>query len=166
MCNSPKKNKKKSSISSYVLDKRLARYKHIFIKQKRLATALNKMYWLLRRKPKLSTSNKLLLCKAILKPICTYRIQLWCKASTSNMDILERFQSKTSRMMVDATWYMPNTVIRRDLRIPTVKEEIGRYSSQYSACLGAHPKGLVVNLMEPHLPKDLPTRFLVWLSYL
>jgi hypothetical protein len=27
-------------------------------------------------------------------------------------------------MIVDAPWYVPNTVIRRDLQIPTVKEEI------------------------------------------
>jgi hypothetical protein len=43
---------------------------------------------------------------------------------------LERFQSKTLRMIVDAPWYVPNAVIRRDLQIPTVKEEIQRYSSQ------------------------------------
>jgi hypothetical protein len=36
-------------------------------------------------------------------------------------------------MIVDAPWYVPNTVIRRDLQTPTVKEEILRYSSQYSA---------------------------------
>jgi hypothetical protein len=46
------------------------------------------------------------------------------------------------------TWFVPNTVIRRDLQTPTVKEEIRRYSSQYSARLSAHPKGLAVNLME------------------
>jgi hypothetical protein len=34
-------------------------------------------------------------------------------------------------LIVDAPWYVPNTVIRRDLQIPTVKEEIRRYSSQY-----------------------------------
>jgi hypothetical protein len=34
-------------------------------------------------------------------------------------------------MIVDAPWYVPNTVIRRDLQPPTVKEEIRRYSSQY-----------------------------------
>jgi hypothetical protein len=72
-------------------------------------------------------------------------------------------------MIMDAPWYVPNTVIRTDLQIPTVKEEIRRYSSQYSARLSAHPNGLVVNLMEQtdnsrlrrHLPNDLPTRFLV-----
>jgi hypothetical protein len=47
-------------------------------------------------------------------------------------------------MIVDEPWYVPNTVIRRDLHTPTVKEEIRRYSSQYSA----HPNDLVVNLME------------------
>jgi hypothetical protein len=51
-------------------------------------------------------------------------------------------------MIVEAPWYVLNTVIRRDLQIPTVKEEIRRYSSQYSARLSAHPNGVVVNLME------------------
>jgi hypothetical protein len=65
----------------------------------------------------------------------------------SNIEILERFQSKALRMIVDAPRYVPNMVIRRDLQIPTVKEEI-RYSSQYSALLSTHPNGLIVNLIE------------------
>jgi hypothetical protein len=127
------------------------------------------MYWLLGRKSKLSTSNKCFIHKTILKPIWTYGIQLWGTASTSNIEILERFQSKALRMIVDAPWYVPNTVIRRDLQIPTVKEEIRRYSPQYSARLSAHPNDLIVNLTElpdnrrlrRNLPNDLPTRFLV-----
>jgi hypothetical protein len=51
-------------------------------------------------------------------------------------------------MAVDAPRYVLNTAIRRDLQIPTVKEEIRRYSSQYSARLSAHPNDLTVNLME------------------
>jgi hypothetical protein len=86
--------------------------------------------------------------KTILKPIWTSVIQLWGTASTSNIQILERFQLKALRMMVDAPWYVPNTVIWRDLQIPTVKEEIRRYSSQYSARLSAHPNDIIVNLME------------------
>jgi hypothetical protein len=30
-------------------------------------------------------------------------------------------------VIADAPWYVPNTVIRRDLQIPTVKEEIRPY---------------------------------------
>jgi hypothetical protein len=101
----------------------------------------------LGRKSKLSTSNKLLIYKTILKPIWTYGIQLWGTASTSNKEILENFQSKALHMVVDATWFVPNTVIRRDVQTRTSKDEIRHYSSQYSARLSAYPNDLIVNFM-------------------
>jgi hypothetical protein len=151
------------------LDRRLTCHKHIFGKWKQLGITLAKMYWLIGQKSKRSTGNKLLIYKTILKPIRTYRIQLWGMASTSNIEILEHFQSKALSMIVDAPWYVLNTVIWRDLQIPTVKEEIRRYSSQHSARLSAHPNDLIVNLIElpdnrwlrRHLSNDLPIRFLV-----
>jgi hypothetical protein len=48
---------------------------------------------------------KLLLHKTILKPIWTYGVQLWVTASTSNIDIMERFQSKALRLIPDTPWY-------------------------------------------------------------
>jgi hypothetical protein len=53
--------------------------------------------------------------------------------------IPERFQSKALRMVVLAPWYVPNTVIRKDLQT-TVKEEIRRYSYAYSFSLQRTPK--------------------------
>jgi hypothetical protein len=103
------------------LDRRLTWHKNIFAKRKQLGSTFTKMYWLLGRKSKLSTSNKLLIYKTILKPIWTYKIQLWGTASTFNIKILEHFQPKALCMIVDAPWYVPNTVIQRDLQIPTVK---------------------------------------------
>jgi hypothetical protein len=51
------------------------------------------------------------------------------------------FQSKALRMIVDAPWCVPNTVIRWDLlNTRTVKVEFRRYSSQCSVRLSAHPK--------------------------
>jgi hypothetical protein len=151
------------------LDRRLTWHKHIFAKGKQLGISLAKMYWLLGHKSKLSTSNKLLIYKTILKPIWTFGTQLWGTASASNIEILERFQSKALQMIVDTPRYVPNMVIRRDRQIPTVTEEIRCYSSQYSCRLSAHPNDLTVNLIElpdnrrlrRHLPNDLPTRFLV-----
>jgi hypothetical protein len=105
------------------------------------------MHWLLGRQSQLSTTNKLLLYKTILKPIWTYGIQLWGTASTSNIEILERFQSKALCMTVDSPWYVPNTLVRRDLHISTVKEETRRYSSHYGARLRTHPNNLAVSLM-------------------
>jgi hypothetical protein len=104
------------------LDRRLTWHKHIFTKRKQLGITLTKMYWLLGRKSKLFTSNTFFRNKTILKPIWTYGIHLWGTASISNIEILELFQSKALRMIVDAPWYVPNMVILRDLQIPTVKE--------------------------------------------
>jgi hypothetical protein len=112
------------------LDRRLTWRKHIFTKQKQLGMTLTKMHWLLGRKSKLSTSNKILIHKPILKSIWTYGTQLWGTASTSNIEILERFQSKVLRINLEARCYLPNTVIRTDLRTPTVTGEIRHYSSQ------------------------------------
>jgi hypothetical protein len=106
------------------LDRSLTWHTHIFAKCKQLGLSLTKMYWLLGQKSKLSTNNKLLIYKVILKPIWTYGIQLWGTTSNSNIKILERFQSKVLRLIVDAPWYMSNSVICKDLQIPTVKEEI------------------------------------------
>jgi hypothetical protein len=127
------------------------------------------MHWLLGRQSKLSTNNKLLLYKTILKPIWTYGIQLWGTAFTSNIEILERFQSKALHMIMAAPWYVPNTLIVRDLYVSTVKEEIRRYSSHCGARLGTNPNNLVVNLLGlpdsrrllPYLPNDLPTIFIM-----
>jgi hypothetical protein len=147
------------------LDRWLTWHKHIFAKPKQLGITLTKMYWLLGRKSKLSTGNKLIIYKTILKPTWTYGILLWGTASTSNIEILERFHSKALCLRVDAAWYVPNTVIRRDLLTPTVKEKIRRHSPQYSALLSAHTNDLIGNLIElpdnRRLRRHLPTRFLV-----
>jgi hypothetical protein len=84
-------------------------------------------------------------------------------ASTSNLEILERFQSKALRQIVDAPWYVSNTLIRRDLHMPTVKEEIRHCSLR----LTAHPNDILLTLLEPPehrrlrrlLPNDLSIRF-------
>jgi hypothetical protein len=150
------------------LDRRLTWHKHIFTKRKHLVLTLTKMHWLLGRQSQLSTSNKLLLYKTILKPIWTYGIQLWGTASTSNIEILgKKPQSKALRMIVDAPWYVPNTLIRRHLHISTVKDEIRCFNSHYGARLRTHPNHLAVNLLgQPanrrlrrFLPNNLLARF-------
>lgn len=149
------------------LDRRLTWKKHIFTKRKQLGLKLNKMYWLIGKRSQLSLYNKILVYKAVIKPIWSYGIQLWGSASRSNIDILERFQSKTLRIITNAPWYMPNEHINRDLQMKTVKEEIASYAQKYDIRLQNHPNRLAKNLMRPqanrrlkrHTPSDLRTRF-------
>jgi hypothetical protein len=84
------------------LDRRVTWHNHIFAKRKQLGITLAKMYRLLGRKSNLSTNNKILIYKVILKPIWTNCIQLWGTASNSTIEILGRFQSKVLRLIVTA----------------------------------------------------------------
>jgi hypothetical protein len=155
------------------LDRKLTWHHHIFAKRKQLGLTLTKMYWLLGHSSRLSLPNKLLPYKSILKPIWTYGIQLWGTTSTSNIEILERFQSKALRIIVDATWYVPNNHILRDLQMTSVKEEICRSSNQYCIRLTTHPNEQILTLMEipgnrrlrSHVLNDLPNKFLLKLLY-
>ena len=98
--------------------------------------------WILRRKSQLSLENKLLVYKVFLKPVWAYGIQLWGTASNSNLEILECFQSKVLRIITDAPWFIPNTVIKHDLQLPTIKQEARKYSVNYRKRLDVHPNSL------------------------
>jgi len=86
--------------------------------------------------------SKLLVYKVILRPVWTYGVQLWGTASISNLEILERFQSKVLRIITDVTWYMPNSVIQRDLQVPTVNQAARKYTVNYRKRLDVHPNSL------------------------
>jgi hypothetical protein len=112
---------------------------------------LRNLYWIISRKSQLSIENILLVYKVILKPVWTYGIQLWGTASNSNLDILERFQSKVLRIITDAPWYIPNNIIKGDLYIPTVKREPRKYSANYRKRLDALPNNLANALFKEQL---------------
>jgi hypothetical protein len=68
--------------------------------------------------------------------------------------ILERFQSKALRLITDAPWYVPNAITRRDLQVPSIKEEIRRLSAQYYAGLCTHLNLLATLLSRPSTSED------------
>jgi hypothetical protein len=77
-----------------------------------------------------SIATKLLLYKAVLKPVGTYGIQLWGATSNSNIEILYRFQSKTLRSILNAPWYISNNRIHEDLQMNTVLSEIEKWNTK------------------------------------
>ena len=57
----------------------------------------------------------------------TYGIQLWGCTKQSNIAIIERFQNKVLRNIVDAPWYVLNADLQRDLKMEMVAVEFRRF---------------------------------------
>lgn len=134
------------------LDRRLTWRKHIFTKRLAMGQQIRKMYWLINKNSQLSIDNKILLYKSIIKPIWSYGLQLWGSSANSNLEILQRFQSKILRMITDAPWYITNERLHRELGIKTVKEEIREKIKTYKDRLKQHPNPLAHHLMDDIFP--------------
>lgn len=130
------------------LDRRLTWKNHIKNKRNQLNIKTKKLYWLLGPKSQLNLNNKLRIYKVILKPVWSYGIQLWGTASNSNIDILERYQSKTLRQITNAPWFVTNRSIRNDLTISSVRSEISTASERYLQRLSDHINPLAISLLD------------------
>ena len=141
-----------SSSTKYLgihLDRKLTLRDHIFAKRKQLGIQCRKIYWFINMQSPLFLENKLLLYLyyCIIKPIWTYGIQLWGTASNSNIETLQRFQSKTLRIIANASRFITNIHLHRDLNIPLVKDEIRTTTEKYQDRIHRHPNVLASTLM-------------------
>jgi len=93
------------------------------VKEKReeLGLKYKHMYWLMGRRSALSTHNNLVLYKQILNPVWTFGLQLWECTKPSNTAIIQRFQNKILRNLVDARWYVRNADLHRDFKMDMVR---------------------------------------------
>lgn len=128
------------------LDRRLTWQKHIWNKRKQLDGRLRSMNWLIGKRSQLSNNSKMAVYKTILKPVWTYGIELWGTASNSNIEILERFQSKAMRIMFNIPNCIANKYIIQDLKLNTVKQEISQRSQNYQKKLTKHVNVLAAKL--------------------
>lgn len=129
------------------LDRRLTWRNHIEKKVSNIKLKMKSLYWMLNSKSALPLEYKVLLYKAMLKPIWTYGIEMWGTATPSNIEKLQRVQSKALRIITGAPWYIKNANIHRDICIPRVADEIVRLSKKYLQKLEDHPNKLARNLL-------------------
>ena len=124
-------------------DKTLTWKHHILQTRKHLNLKTRNLYWILGRHSPLSLRNKALIYKVILRPVWTYGIELWGCASTSNIEILQRYQSKLLRLITQAPWYVTNQTLHRDLGIPTIQEVSTAKAAAHCHALQVHPNPLL-----------------------
>lgn len=129
------------------LDRRLTWENHIKKKRKEADIRWNSLQWLIGRKSTLTLNNKLLIYKAVIKPVWTYGIQLWGSASNSNLEILQRFQNKVLRQITCAPWFARNNELHEYTELPTIKQEVNKYCCNYKKRLRQHSNELARDLL-------------------
>lgn len=146
------------------IDRRLTWKKHLHKKREELNLRYRGLHWLLGRNSVLSTDNKLLIYKVVLKPIWTYGIQLWGSACKSNTDIIQRTQNGILRNISNAPWFLKNTELHDGLNISTVTDEIKKFATAYKKRLGNHPNHLASELVTINYPKRLKRQHIIELD--
>ena len=96
-------------------------------------------------------------------------MQLWGVAAQTNIDVIQHFQSKAPRIIRNAPKYISNNRIHTDLGVPTVKDEVSRFSLNYGHRLDNHSNPIaqlltttensICRLKRYHI-NDFPQRFL------
>jgi len=100
------------------------------------------------RQSAMSTHNKLVLYKQILKPVWTYGIQLWGCAKPSNINVIQRFQNRVLKNIVGKPWYLRNADLHRDLRMDMVTAEIKRFARKHEERLRHHNNVEAIQLLD------------------
>ena len=136
-------------------DRRLNWKYHITQTRNHLNHKTRGLYWILGKHSPLSLRNKILLYKVILRPVWTYGIELWGCASTSNIEILQRYQSKLLRLITQAPWYVANHILHNDLGVPKVREIFQARTATHYTTLVGHSNPLMRPLTLPPPPRRL-----------
>ncbi|KAL4136299.1 hypothetical protein QTP88_007847 [Uroleucon formosanum] len=135
-----------------ILDRRLTWAPHIKSKRLQLNNRLRTLSSLLHRNTHTNLSIKLIIYKALLKPIWTYGLQLWGSAKKSNIQKIQAFQNITLRKITNAPPFVSNLTLHNDLRITTVLDEAKCYYKRFHTKLPLHPNPLIKKLSTLSIP--------------
>lgn len=130
------------------LDAKLRWKAHVKKKRAELELRYKKMYWLLGKHSALSVHNKILLYKQVLMPVWTYGIQLWGCTKKSNTLIIQRFQNKVLRGIVNAPWYIRNDDLHRDLNVDLVANVVNKFAEAHYRRLHNHVNVEAIQLLD------------------
>jgi uncharacterized protein YeeX (DUF496 family) len=86
----------------------------------------------------MSIHNKIILYREVIRPVRSYGIQLWGCASDSNTQVIQRYQNKVLKCIVNAPWYIRNSDLHRDLWIETVTDIIAKFANSLEKRLQDH----------------------------
>ncbi|GFX10606.1 RNA-directed DNA polymerase from mobile element jockey [Trichonephila clavipes] len=87
---------------------------------------------LISPKSKLALRHKVLLYKAILRPIMLYASPIWAWVAVTHLKRLHTFQNIQLRRAANAPWFVRNEVLHKDLNVPPFLDFIKKQSENFS----------------------------------
>ena len=130
------------------LDSKLTWKKHIDSKVNSASNALSALYPMMCRNSKLSTDNKLLIYKAIVRPIMTYAAPVWGYAAKYHINKMQVVQNKALRISLNAPRWIPVRILHKDTKILRVSAFIKSLSTKFYDSLANHSNPTIKNLSE------------------
>ncbi|GBP45163.1 Probable RNA-directed DNA polymerase from transposon X-element [Eumeta japonica] len=108
----------------------------------------------LGRKSKLSRRNKRTIYKMCIRTVMTYASPVIAHAAPKALHRLQVIQNKFCRAAMDAHWCVRNSILHRDLELPTISKYMKDASKRFFDIAGSHPNALLraaVDYQPPHL---------------
>lgn len=121
------------------LDRRLSFIKQVNKILQKVYTATSKLYPLINRRSRLSTKNKLLIYKTIIRPTITYGGPIYHNISDTQYKRLQTTQNKLLRLVTNANRYTNMTRLHDEHKIKFIKTQIKEaarkfYQQQIQTC--------------------------------
>ncbi|GBP62931.1 Probable RNA-directed DNA polymerase from transposon X-element [Eumeta japonica] len=113
---------------------------------------------MLGRKSKLSRRNKRTLYKTCIRTVMTYASPVFAHADSKVLYRLQVVQNKFCRAATGAHWCVRNSILHRDMELPTLTKYMKDASKRFFDSVGSHPNALLRPAGDYQPPP--PTHFL------
>ncbi|GBP25667.1 Probable RNA-directed DNA polymerase from transposon BS [Eumeta japonica] len=140
------------------LDKNLHFREHIARVRKNVLFYTARLGAMLGRKSKLSRRNKRTLYKMCIRTVMTYACPVFTHAAHKALYMVQVIQNKLCRAATDAHWCVRNSILQRDLELPTLSKYNKDASKRFFDIAGSHHNALLRAAVD-HQPPP-PTHFM------
>lgn len=114
-----------------LLDARLRWGPHTILARNKAMKAMAALYPIFNRHSNLTTRNKILIHKTIIRPTLTYGAPVWSNLSQTNMNKLQTIQNKSIKTIYNTPILTNLKKIHNTYKIPTIQEHIHKLTSSF-----------------------------------
>jgi retron-type reverse transcriptase len=109
----------------------------------RAQMVLGQLNSLVNRRSKMSIQNKVTIYRTIVRPAMMYGSAVWGNVCNTQLHKLQVVQNKFLRAAFKAPWFVRNTQLHREAKLPTIREFLHDAARKFFENAAVHPNPLV-----------------------